>query len=78
MNTSLTQAAASFVDALHHLYAGISVQPISRYEDEDLTLQITIPTILSRDQVLDTCHREYLKIEDEYEVFLLPVVVYAQ
>lgn len=44
MSTSLAQAAASFVDALHHLYLGISIQPIPRYEDEDLTLQVTIPT----------------------------------
>jgi hypothetical protein len=76
-HTSLAEAAATFVDALHHVYADISIQPIAPYEDEDLTLQITIPTTLSRDQVLGTCHRECLKIEDDYEVFLLPVVVYG-
>jgi hypothetical protein len=63
MNTSLAQAAATFVDALHHVYSGISVQPIARYEDEDLTLQVTIPITLSRDHVLDVCHRECLKIK---------------
>lgn len=78
INTSLARAAATFVDTLHHIYAGISIQPVAPYEDEDLALQITIPTTLSRDQVLDACHRECLNIEDEYNVFLLPLVVYGQ
>ena len=77
-DTVLAEAAATFVDALHHIYVNISVRPIASYEDEDLALQVMIPSTLARDQVLDTCHRECLKIEDLYEVFLLPVVVYAQ
>ena len=76
--TTLAEAAATFVDALHQQYADISVRPIARYDDEDLTLQVTIPAALARDQVLDACLRECLSIEDRYEVFLLPVVAYAQ
>ena len=76
--TILAQAVTTFVDAIHRMYAGITIRSVSNYEDEDLTFEITIPPTFSREQVLETCNKECINIEDEYDVFILPVVVYAQ
>lgn len=73
---SLAEAVTKFVDSLHHLYSGIKVMPISNYEDEDFTFEITIPKTLSIDEVLETCHKECIKVEDEYDLFILPNVTY--
>ena len=37
-----------------------------------------IPKNLSIDDVLETCHKECIKVEDEYDLFILPKVVYEQ
>ncbi len=76
LNKSLAEAVTKFVDRLHRMYSGITIQPISNYEDEDFTCEITIPQELSCDHVLETCHRECIKIEDEYDFFIFPHVVY--
>ena len=39
---------------------------------------ITIPKNLPINQVEDTCHMECIKIEDEYDLFILPKVVYEK
>jgi len=66
------------VDVLHHIYSGIKISPIANYEDEDFTFEITISKNLSIDEVLETCHKECIKVEDEYDLFILPKVVYEQ
>lgn len=76
--TILAQAVTSFVDAIHRMYSGIAVRAVPNYEDEDLTFEITIPSTFSREQVLETCTKECITIEDEYDVFILPVIVSAQ
>ena len=63
-------------DALHHIYPGIKIAPISNYEDEDFTVEIVIPKSFSIDQVEERCHQECIKIEDEYDLFILPRVIY--
>lgn len=73
---SLAEALTKLVDSLHHKYPGIKIKPISKYEDEDFTVEITIPKDLPIDQVEETCHIECMKIEDEYDLFILPKVVY--
>jgi len=78
VDKSLAEAAAKFVDVLHHVYSGIKIRPIPSYEDEDFTFEITIPKNLSIDEVLETCHKECIKVEDEYNLFILPKVVYEQ
>ena len=75
---ALAQAVTTFVDAIHRVYSGITIRSVLNYEDEDLTFEITIPSIFSRDQVLETCNKACISIEDEYDLFILPVVVYAQ
>jgi hypothetical protein len=74
--TDLVKAVTKFVDALHQHYNGITVQPISRYEDEDVTFEITIPKHLRYEQVLETCQRECISIEDEFDLFIFPHIVY--
>ena len=76
IDKSLAEAVTKFVDALHHIYSGIEISPVPNYEDEDFTFEITIPKSLSIDEVLATCHKECIKVEDEYDLFILPNVVY--
>ena len=75
---SLEEAVAKLVDSLHHDYPGIEIKPISNNENEDYTFEITIPKNLPIDQVEEICHMECIKIEDEYDLFILPKVVYEQ
>ena len=74
----LAEAVKKFVDSLHHIYSGINIKPISNYEDEDLTFEIRISKNLSIDQVSETCHKGCIKVEDEYDLFILPHVIYEQ
>jgi len=74
---SLAEAAAKFVDAVHRLYPGINVRPIDSFEDEDFTFEVAVPRNLSVDEVLEACHKECIKVEDEYDLFILPRVIYV-
>jgi len=51
IDKSLAKAVTRFVDALHQIYSGIEIRPVSNYEDEDFTFEITIPKSLSIDEV---------------------------
>ncbi len=75
MDKRLAEAAAEFVDALHQLYPGIKIRPVASFEDEDFTFEVAIPMNLSVDEVLEACHRECIKVEDEYDLFILPHVI---
>jgi len=78
IDKSLAEAVTKFVDSLHHIYSGIEILPVSNYEDEDFTFEITIPKNLSIDDVLETCHKECIKVEDEYGLFILPNVIHER
>ena len=78
MDKSLAEAATKFVDSLHHMYPGIKIKPIASFEDEDFTFEIAVPKDLSIDEVLETSHKECIKVENEYELFILPHVIHAQ
>ncbi len=75
---TLAEAVTKFVDSLHHISSGIKVKSVSNYEDENFTFEISIPKDLSIDEVLETCHKECIKVEDEYYLFILPKVIYKQ
>jgi hypothetical protein len=77
IDKSIAEAVTRFVDALHQIYSGIEIRSIPNYEDEDFTFEIKIPKTLSIDEVMETCHKECIKVEDEYDLFILPNVVYA-
>ncbi|MCP4351113.1 MAG: hypothetical protein GY795_37080 [Desulfobacterales bacterium] len=74
---NLAEAIAKIVDTLHHCYRGIKIKSIPSYEDEDFTLEVRIPETLSEDEVLNRCHTECIRAEDEFDVFILPKVVYS-
>lgn len=76
MERNLAEAATKFVDALHHMYSGINIRPIDRFEDEDFTFEVTVPRNLSIEEVLEACHKECIKVEDEYDFFILPHVIH--
>ena len=76
VDKSLAEAVTKFVDALHHIYSGIEIRPVSNYEDEDFTFEIKIPKSLSIDDVLETCNKECIKVEDEYDLFILANVIH--
>ncbi len=78
MDKSLAEAAAKFVDSLHHMYPGIKIKPIASFEDEDFTFEIAVPKDLSIDEILETSHKECIKVEDEYDLYILPHVIHAQ
>ena len=75
---SLAEAVTKLADSLHNKYRGIIVKAISNYEDEDFTFEITIPKNLPVDEIEETCHMECIKIEDEYDLFIFPKVVYME
>ena len=77
MDKCLAEAVAKFVDALHQMYPGINIKPIASFEDEDFTFEIAVPRDISIDEVLDACHKECIKVEDEYDLFILPHVIQA-
>ena len=74
---SLAEAVAKLVDSLHHMYPGSNIKPIDGFEDEDFSFEIAVPKGLSIDDVLEACHKECIKVEDEYDLFILPHVVHA-
>ena len=75
---SLAEAATKFVDSLHHMYPGIKIKPIASFEDEDFTFEIAVPKELSLEEVLETSHKECIKMEDEFDLFILPHVIHAE
>jgi hypothetical protein len=75
IDKNLAEAAAKFVDALHHMYPGITIKPIGHFEDEDFTFEIGVPADQSVYEVLEACHKECIKVEDEYDLFILPHVI---
>ena len=77
IDKSLAEAVTKFVDALHHIYSGTEIRSVPNYEDEDFTFEIKNPKSLSIDEVLVTCHKECIKVEDKYGLFILPNIVYA-
>ena len=74
---SLAEAVTKFVDALHHMYPGINIKPLDSFEDEDFTFEIKVPRDLSIEEVLEACHKECIKVEDEYDLFILPNVIHV-
>jgi hypothetical protein len=76
MDKSLAEAVAKLADALHHLYPGIKLRPIASFEDEDFTFEVAVPRDLSLDEVLEACHKECIKVGDEYDLFILPHVIH--
>jgi len=77
-NTKLAEAVTKVMNSIYNQYQGLQVKPIHKYEDEDFTVEVTIPVHLPINKVEQSFHKECIKVEDEYDVFILPRVFYEK
>ncbi len=66
---------AELVENLHQKYPGIRTKPIPQIEDEDFTIEIIAPDSFSLEEVEESSHEECIRLEDKYDVYVLPLVV---
>jgi len=76
VDRNLAEAASRFKEVLQNMYPDIEVRFLSPLEDEDFAFEVLIPRNFSSDEVLEACHRECIEIEDEYDLFFFPIVLY--
>ncbi len=74
-NVLLADTVAELVENLHQKYPGIRTKPIPQIEDEDFTIEIIAPDSFSLEEVEKTSHEECIRLEDKYDVYVLPLVV---
>lgn len=70
----LADAVAELIENLHQKYPAIKTKTISQIEDEDFTIEVTVPLTLSAEEVEAGCHEECIRLEDKYDVYILPLV----
>jgi len=68
---SLAEAVAVLVEKIHQSFPRVSTRPIPPYEDEDFTLEVRIPADMDREEVMNTCIRHVLGIEDRFGFAIL-------
>ena len=71
----LADSVAELIEALHQKYPGIKTKPSPQIEDEDFALEVEVPSSFSIEEVETECHKECIRLEDKYDVYILPVVV---
>jgi len=71
----LADAVAELVEYLHIQYPGIRTRPIPPIEDEDFAIAVEVPYSLSAGDVETECHKECIRLEDKYDVYILPLMV---
>ncbi|OGW25633.1 MAG: hypothetical protein A2X59_03615 [Nitrospirae bacterium GWC2_42_7] len=72
--TLLADAVAELIEALHQKYPGIKTKPTPPVEDEDFTIEIEVPPQFSLEEVELESHKECIKLEDKYNIYMLPLV----
>ncbi|MBI4826643.1 MAG: hypothetical protein HY807_09535 [Nitrospirae bacterium] len=72
--TLLADAVAELIEALYQKYPGIKTKPIPPVEDEDFTIEVEVPPRLSIEEVESECHKECIRLEDKYDIYILPLV----
>jgi hypothetical protein len=72
--TLLADAVAELIEALHQKYPGIKTKPTPPVEDEDFTIEVEVPPQLSLEEVESECHKECIRLEDKYDIYILPLV----
>jgi len=73
--TLLADAVAELIEALHQKYPGIKTKPVPPVEDEDFTIEIEVPHQLSLEEVELESHKECIRLEDKYDIYILPLVI---
>jgi len=70
----LADAVAELIEALHQKYPGIKTKPTPPVEDEDFTIKVEVPPQFSLEEVESECHKECIRLEDKYDIYILPLV----
>ncbi len=73
-NALLADAVAELIENLHQKYPGIKTKTIPQIEDEDFTIEVAVPPLFSVEEVETECHMECIRLEDKYDVYILPLV----
>ncbi len=71
----LADAVAELIETLHLKYPGIRTKPVLKIEDEDFAVEIAVPPSYSLEDVEIECHKECIRLEDKYNVYILPLVM---
>ncbi|MEK6681577.1 MAG: hypothetical protein AABY79_06385 [Nitrospirota bacterium] len=71
----LADAVAELIESLHQKYPGIKTKTVPPIEDEDFAIEVIAPPSLSLDEVETECQKECIRLEDKYNVYILPLVV---
>jgi len=71
----LADAVAELIENLHLKYPGIGTKPIPQIEDEDFAIEVEVPPQFSLEEVELESHKECIRLEDKYDVYILPVVM---
>ena len=66
---------AELIENLHQKYPGIRTKTIPQIEDEDFTIEVAVSPSFSLEEVEAGCHKECIRLEDKYDVYILPLVV---
>lgn len=74
----LADAVAELVEYLHIKHPGIRTRPIPTIEDEDFAIEVEVQDSLSAGDVETECHKECIRLEDKYGVYILPLMVQAK
>lgn len=70
----LADAVAELIETLHQKYPGIKTKPIPPVEDEDFTIEVEVPPQFSLEEVELESHKECIRLEDKYDIYMLPLV----
>lgn len=70
----IADAVAELIEALHQKYPGIKTKPIPPIEDEDFTVEVEVPPQFSLEEVEVESHKECIRLEDKYDIYMLPLV----
>ncbi|WP_089717180.1 hypothetical protein [Candidatus Entotheonella palauensis] len=69
---TLAKAAILFCQKTHQIFPGAMVEAVDdHYSDEDLTLEIQVPSELDQQYVSDELIRIALAVEDQYGVTIV-------
>lgn len=71
----LADAVAELIENLHRKYPGVRTKPIPQIEDEDFTVEVNVPPSFLLEDVEAECHKECIRLEDKYDVYILPLVM---
>ncbi len=72
---SLTDAVAELIEGLHQRFPGVITKKIPQIEDEDFAIEVAVPSSYSLEEAESWSHKECIRLEDKYDVYILPLVI---